>query len=254
MYFWKFWRDTRRSVYIYLILLIFFATFWLFGMYIFSRIPRAGDSPEYLWAADLAAAYSTSFFCALVMSFAAGSSGVGNDIGKGSADFLLTRPCSRKYFVWAGWFAGISEVFALVVVTAMLVLGSVLLATGPVWRRVPSLLKFEVERQVMDVPLMATTIVIVAAVIFGLNYFFTTLFKARWRGMACSLAVIVGYETLSAALRQLASVSLPSLNFAGHPDVAVPWYLAPRFEIVLWAILAVAFPFAAQFTLERSDI
>jgi ABC-type transport system involved in multi-copper enzyme maturation permease subunit len=49
----------------------------------------------------------------------AGSGGIGEEVERGSAAFLLTRPRSRAYFVWSFWVTGSLEVLAFTL-TAML--------------------------------------------------------------------------------------------------------------------------------------
>jgi ABC-type transport system involved in multi-copper enzyme maturation permease subunit len=49
----------------------------------------------------------------------AGCGGIGEEVERGSAAFLLTRPRSRGYFVWSFWLTGSLEVLAFTL-TAML--------------------------------------------------------------------------------------------------------------------------------------
>lgn len=256
MYFWKYWRDTRRGVYIYLGLLIFFAVVWVASMYGYNRVGHIHDDPATLWMMELGVAFALSYLCALVMGFATGSNSVGSDIGKGTGDFLLTRPRSRRYFVWAGWTAGLVELFALITFTTLFVFAMIAWATGPVWRQVASPARFTIaDKAVMDVALMLATIVLTAAVIYGLTYFMGILLRGGQKGVIWTLAVMFGYSIISSLLRQFAGITLPSLNLAdlaSHP--VQHWYLEPRIQITGWSVLALAFPFAAQVVLERSDI
>jgi hypothetical protein len=107
----------------------------------------------------------------------------------------------------------------------------------------------------MDVALMLATIVLTAAVIYGLTYFMGVLLRGGQKGVIWTLAVMFGYSIISSLLRQFAGITLPSLNLAdlaSHP--AEHWYLEPRIQIAGWSVLALAFPFAAQVVLERTDI
>jgi ABC-type transport system involved in multi-copper enzyme maturation permease subunit len=256
MYFWKYWRDTRRSVYIYLGLLIFFAVVWVASMYGYNRVGHIDGDLANLWMMELGVAFALSYLCALVMGFATGSNSVGSDIGKGTGDFLLTRPRSRRYFVWAGWAAGLVELFSLITFTTLFVFAMIAWATGAVWRRVASPARFTIaDKAVMDVALMLATIVLTAAVIYGLTYFMGVLLRGGQKGVIWTLAVMFGYSIISSLLRQFAGITLPSLNLAdlaSHP--AEHWYLEPRIQIAGWSVLALAFPFAAQVVLERTDI
>jgi len=54
-----------------------------------------------------------------VIGLLAGCGGIGEEVERGSAAFLLTRPRSRGYFVWSFWLTGSLEVLAFTL-TAML--------------------------------------------------------------------------------------------------------------------------------------
>jgi len=54
-----------------------------------------------------------------VIGLVAGCGGIGEEVERGSAAFLLARPRSRGYFVWSFWLTGSLEVLAFTL-TAML--------------------------------------------------------------------------------------------------------------------------------------
>ena len=97
--------------------------------------------------------------------------------------------------------------------------------------------------------------IVLIAVIYGLTYFMGVLLRGGQKGVIWSLAVMFGYSIISSLLRQFAGIRLPSLSLvdmALHP--VQHWYLEPRIQIAGWSMLALAFPFAAQAVLGRSDI
>ncbi|MGA7342116.1 MAG: hypothetical protein WBE72_20530 [Terracidiphilus sp.] len=252
MYLWQYWRDTRRSVYIYLSLLLLFVLIWVTGMVHANRIHRISGN---LWEMTVAMTFAVTLLCALVMTFVLGNNNVGSEIQKGTGDFLLTRPRPRHYFVWAGWAAGMAEVLALMTISAIVVLGCTTLAGGSALRRQAQwTTRLNPQGPITSLPLIALQLVLTAAVIFGLTFFLTVLFKNAARGVVTSLAIVFGYYTMSGVLKLWAGISLPALDFAQHAVTVVPWYLAPRVEIPFWTILALAFPFGAQAALNRSDI
>jgi ABC-type transport system involved in multi-copper enzyme maturation permease subunit len=254
VYFWKYWHDTRRSIYVYLVVLFLCSVIWLFGMHHARRIGASSADAEAIWGTVVGVAWMVSSSCALVMGLVLGTKNAGTEIQKGTADFLLTRPRSRQYFIWAGWTAGMIEVVALIVITAAVVLADAAFATGAVWRVLPSAIRFQAQGQTMDVSLMAAAVLLAGAVVFGLTSFLTVVLRGVQRGVLSSLAIMFGYSTAREVLKQLIGISLPNMNFIRHPGVTVPWYLGPRVEIIGWAILALAFPFAAQIVLTRADI
>jgi len=54
----------------------------------------------------------TAFACFLgvLVGMGIGASGVGEDCSRQAEHFLFTRPRSRRYFVWTGWLAGVSQI------------------------------------------------------------------------------------------------------------------------------------------------
>jgi ABC-type transport system involved in multi-copper enzyme maturation permease subunit len=256
MYFWKYWRDTRRGVFIYIGLLVSFAAVWLIGMYRVNRIDHIGGDAAINWAMDLGVAFALSYMCALVMGLTTGTNSAGADIGRGTGDFLLTRPRSRRYFVWAGWVTGIVELFGLISFTALLSLAGTTFATGPVWRQSSDPGHFQFDgQQILNLPLILAMVLLTAAVIFGLTYFCTILFRSGQRGLISSLAVLFGYSIGSSLLKDWARISLPSLNF-DHASLGPnsPWYQAAQLHVIGWTLVALAFPLAAQVIFERRDI
>lgn len=254
MYFWKYWHDTRHSIYVYLVILVLCEALWLVGM---DHTVRPGKSPAdayTLWGTVVGLTWMVSSSCAFVMGFVLGTKNAGAEIQKGTADFLLTRPRSRAYLIWADWTAGIIEVLLLTIITTAVVFTDAVFVIGPIWRVLPSALRFQAQGRTTDVPLMAAAVLLAGAVVFGLTSFLTVALRGVKRGVLTSLAVVFGCSAASEVLKQFMGISLPDMNFVRPPGVAVPWYLEPRVEVIGWAIVALAFPFAAQLLLERADI
>jgi hypothetical protein len=256
MYFWKYWRDTRRGVFVYLGVLAVFATFWLFKMSHPDTVHKLGGDPSTLWAMDVGMIIGLSYLCALVMGFTTGANSAGADIGNGTGDFLLTRPRPRSYFIWDGWIAGIAEIFTLIGITALTVLASTTLATGPVWRQIstPGHFSFD-DQHTIHVPLVLGIVFVTAAVVFSLTYSSTVFFRSGQRGVIAGLAILFGYSIGSSILKAWVGISLPSLNLDDSSfGLNSPWYHAPLLHILGWALLAFAFPVAAQLIFDRRDV
>jgi len=254
MYAWKCWRDTRRIFLIYLALLLVIGTACLTTMFFAMRSQPAVASPEKLWTMGVGVPTFVGYLCAVVMAFAIGSHNVGADIGKGSADFLLTRPRTRRYFVWTGWAVGLAEVLLLVVVSAAVTLTVFTIVIGPVWRRLPSPMHVMVEGHVLEVPALFVPVVLTAVVLYGLTYFLTVVFRSGQRGVLASLATVFAYFFVSAMLRSLAGVALPGIKiFAGDGQQMLPLH-ALGVPITGWLLVALAFPVASQFVLNRYQV
>jgi ABC-type transport system involved in multi-copper enzyme maturation permease subunit len=103
MYLWKCWRDTRLSFFIYLTLSVAAALFWLVAANPHThKIAMKASPSETLWLLFVVGAVIFGAIFAGAIGITLGSRNIGADLATGSAEFLLTRPRSRQYFVWAG--------------------------------------------------------------------------------------------------------------------------------------------------------
>jgi len=270
MYFWKFWQDTRRSVFIYLGALILSGMIWVLrASHIrkFFYLPPASNAallPSFMpaiiasgsWRAELEITFYVTYMCALVMAFIIGGNGIGADIGKGTGDFLLTRPRSRRYFVWAGWTSGVVELFSVLLFTVLFVFASNWYVLHWQWNLVPSPMHFALGYgKFLDVPLMLATIFLSAGVMYGLTYFFSVVLRNGPRGIVWSLAIVLGYAFIAINLEIYKHISLPGLMLSELASQPIKhWYLAPVTQAIGWTVVALAAPVAAQFALERSDV
>jgi ABC-type transport system involved in multi-copper enzyme maturation permease subunit len=254
MYAWKCWRDTRRSFLIYLILLaVAGGTVWLTGVFVSRGAKEVLGSPEKLWAMCVGMAFILSYLCAAVMAFVIGSHNIGSDIGSGTAEFLLTRPRTFRYFVWTGWAVGLAQVLLLAILSGFVGLVMFVFEVGPIWRRLPAPMHTVVEGHILDVPVLLVIVVLTSIVMYSLAYFMTVILRNGRRSLVASFAVLLGYSIFSAVLRSYAGVSLPSLtSFTNDGRQIVPLH-ALITPIVGWVLFALAFPFVSQVVLERYD-
>jgi hypothetical protein len=255
MYFWKYWRDTRRGVFVYVILFTLFMAVWFHLMVRANRTHEVGGDATGFWQISIGMIFGLNYLCGLVMGFCIGCSSAGADIGSGSGDFLFTRPRSRKFFVWAGWSAGMLELLGLLIFTALLIILGSSLVAGPIWRQPREAFQFFVTAQFADLPLFGVSIILTTAIIFGLTYFFSILFRSSQRGVVWSLAIFFGYSIVGSLLKFYAGISLPSLTFTNFSfQTGLPWYQAPEIHAAGWALVALACPLAAQLVLDRVDV
>lgn len=274
MYFWKCWRDTRRAFSIYLILAVAGTLLWFIGMSHGLLRASVGAAPEEaLWFLVVSGGLALGLPFAAMMGLGLGSSSVGTEIGGEGGDFLMTRPRSRKYFVWAGWTVGLAEIVVLLCVVTLVALAVLYYEGGPIWRYMPVATHFgsashssiggeagavSLLLAVVDIPLLLMSVVITATVVHGLTYFMSVLTRSGRRAVTYSLALILAFWTSANLLNHWEHVSLPNIakislyrmSLQGPP----PWYLAPQLELIGWVLFALALPVAAQLVLERSDI
>lgn len=258
MYLWKCWRDTRVSFLIYLILSTSLTLLWFAG--IRRGLPRTlinVSPPEILWFEIVTGAVVFGSLFAPVIGLTLGSRNIGTDLAKGSGDFLITRPRSRKYFIWAGWGVGIAEILIVLFVNSFVALAVVYFQGGPIWRHIPTAASAGLAQLLaaVNVPLLIASVLLTAIVLYGLTYFLSVLTRSGQRAIVYSLAVVFAYSIVGSLLSRWTHASLPTLAFykisAGASQV---WYMAPRLQLLEWVICTLAFPAAAQLILDRSEI
>lgn len=126
MYFWRLWRETRVRFFALLILGLVIA--WsvsvklrvdvVAGGYKVGQVPPA-QVASWFWREGMEVLGFAAGIAVYFIGLLAGCGGIGEEVERGSAAFLLTRPRSRGYFVWSFWLTGILEVLAFTL-TAML--------------------------------------------------------------------------------------------------------------------------------------
>jgi ABC-type transport system involved in multi-copper enzyme maturation permease subunit len=231
MYIWKCWRDTRVSFFVYLMLSASLTLLWFAGIRQWLRSAPINVSPlESLWFEIVTGAVAFGSLLAPVIGLTLGSRNIGTDLAKGSGDFLITRPRSRKYFIWAGWGVGIAEILTVLLVTGLVTLVVVYFQGGSIWRHIPtsafagSANNFPAvaESRPADVPqllatvnvsLLMASVLLTATVLYGLTYFLSVLTQSGQRAIVYSLAVVLAYSIAGSLLSRWAHVSLPTLAF-----------------------------------------
>ena len=121
MYFWKCWRETRVSFYVFLFIAVTLsALLWKIMDFTMSELP-----PKQLFAlAWVILLFASSALLGLAaISF--GAAGISEEFAHKTAVFLLTKPRSIRYFVWTAWAANALQ-FLTLTVSMMLVGASIL--------------------------------------------------------------------------------------------------------------------------------
>ncbi len=155
MYAWKCWHDSRdrvipcatASLAIGLMFgAIALAEYHVWLSYdwrrILHRMPWYFDLARSAWDWGLGMAEESLFPAAVWLALSLGTMSVGREYRSGAMPFLLTRPASRKAFVWTDWSVGLAE---MTVILALMVVGavSVLCNITPdyIWLSFPALLE-----------------------------------------------------------------------------------------------------------------
>src|ERR1035438_1583899 len=116
MYYWKIWRETR---------ILFFALLILGSCVGFATWARVaplivgGELVSRIWATGIEQTLVVGGAVLYFLGLMIGSAGLGEEMERGTAVFLLTRPRSRGYFVWSFWAACCFELLAFTTITLL---------------------------------------------------------------------------------------------------------------------------------------
>lgn len=126
MYYWRIWREKR--VRFFALLILGLVIWWPVSVMVSADVVAAGYEVGQVPPAELASRFwghgmevlgIAAGIAVYFIGLLAGCGGIGEEVERGSAAFLLTRPRSRGYFVWSFWLTGSLQVLAFTL-TAML--------------------------------------------------------------------------------------------------------------------------------------
>jgi ABC-type transport system involved in multi-copper enzyme maturation permease subunit len=248
MYFWKCWRDSRTHFIVSIIALPALCVF-LTVIAVGSGDPDAMRKASTLsvvraWSAttEIVLGGCGSFFT-LMWGLVLGASGLGEEFKERTADFLLARPRRRRYWVWMGWSVGVSELGVMVLLAVGATFGTLTYLTGHVhtWRPLATTLPLAVG----------------GAVVYGLTYFMTVVARSGRQGLSYGIGILFIDLLLPSVVSYYWNVNLPSV--LGFMIGACKWVTSasrafPAGALLLWTVIALAFPVAAQLVLERAEV
>ena len=176
MYFWKCWRDTRVSLYVFLFIAVTLAAFLTMGF------SMSGAPPKEAFAvAWMMLVFASSTLVSLAgISF--GATGIGEEFAHKTASFLLTKPRSIRYFVWTAWTTNAVQFLALT--GSMVLVGASILS----WR--------------CHVPVTGRLLLafapglIMTFLLFGVTYLLGVLHKNGRNGFLSSLGVVIVFPII----------------------------------------------------------
>jgi hypothetical protein len=183
MYFSKSWRDARLSIVIFLVPIVFM----LYGLVRHGPanfVTSSHASMEWMATRGM----SVAGILLLFVAWSLGGDGIGHDIAEDRGAFLLTRPRTRRFFVWSdsGFSFGLIAALALgmALLFELLTLVHVIaLPPGVSLRAVAFLL----------IPLSGA---VFAGLIYAVTYLCTMLIPRDKTARVISVAVLIGYAYL----------------------------------------------------------
>jgi hypothetical protein len=254
MYLWKCWRDTR---------IVLAASLVCIGVLFVSIVSKDividHHAPFEKLSNILPFALTIQAFPISFVAWLLGSFGVGRDLGERSGSYVFTRPKSRAYFVWCDWGVGMAQLLpiaALLNLVLGVLLHRIIVSVGdPLHGSViivgrPVTLAFIVW-------LNFGAAYLLAGLVFSLTYFSTVIAKHA-KGLIYGAGVLVGYLFLE----QIVPHYWPGIHL---PNLVLQEFIQSHLEVrgissylgvsaVIRAAIILAFPFAAQFVLQKTDI
>ena len=123
VFFWNCWVRNRFRLVAYLVLgcaLILLGTLpvtmrWVHGHWVWVHPDTTKDAME-AWRFGVEHVALAMIFLMLFSAADLGSLGVGESAARKEYDFLLTRPRTRRHFVWTAWLAGFTQLCLLALI------------------------------------------------------------------------------------------------------------------------------------------
>ncbi|MGO8731280.1 MAG: ABC transporter permease subunit [Terriglobia bacterium] len=248
MYIWKCWRDSRSRFTLYLIVVpvtcvLFTIIAASHGPFIsvWKRGPVAGGAQLWSQVATVILGGVVSLII-LLAALTLAIASIGEEYREKTLDFLLTRPRRRRYWVWTCWSVGAGEILGLVVAGVVGTFGALWYETGYVysWR------------------LLATTLPLFvgAVAVYSLAYLLTVLARSSEQGLSYGLGILF-IDLFLPVAGDYWNVNLPSvmsLMNGGCRWATIPTLAFPLGKLIIYAVVALAFPLAAQLVLERAEV
>jgi len=249
MYLWKYWRESRITFAVALLLV----ALMLWAVLKISLGAAQHDGQDSNPAQIYMIMDGILMLPLAFLGLRYGSFGVGRDLGEGCGSFVFSRPGSRAFFVWSDWGFGMAQLL-LIVVAANSVLLLAIHRTAP---GSGSILVSGVPVSLFSVfCLHCTAGLLLCGLMFGLTYFSSVLLKSR--GVMLSIGFLMAYLVAKSVVSHYwRDVTLPNLSlteFSVSPSIDGAFAKNLGLIIALRAGIALLFPVAAQLLLQQRDI
>jgi hypothetical protein len=244
MYIWRRWRDTSVYFFISLILLL--------PLVISFSTQAKGDALQAivrLWG-------ELGVPVGLIVGLLIGSRSIGTEIGGGYGDFVMTRPRSRKYFVWIGWSLGVIELLTILAIITIFTAGALSYEHGFFWRQSRTTIQFTRQLMVVDIPLLLASIAVFTLVVYSATYLASVLTRRSGIAMGITFGCGCAYQVI---------VNRVGWAHSHFPEMLVtPYYeVSPLhiqhmhtnavYGLVIWLVCVLLFPLIAQLVFEGTE-
>lgn len=242
-YLWKCWRDSRSAFLFVLTAMLANSALGLYAAYDpFGWIAAKEEWPRTLWLTTTQALMLTMVGLVPVAGFVLGAVGVGTEFERRTADFLLTRPRSRRSMLWISWALGAAQMVALVILSILLVR-----ITGHQGAAVKNI------RGMVGM-------CIVALVIYSVTYLMTTLSRSSRHGLSLGLLAFIAYTGLGVWLQLWYEIKIPNMwdmvFSSGRREVLDAGFASdlPVSAWFGWLAVCLAMVLASQWRFERAEV
>lgn len=254
MYLWKCWHDSRDRVVLYSLAClvagagaglgaIAWARWVVYGLILSPWYRQQPDPFRWVWVGTLGDIQDYMNVAVVWAGMSLGATSVGREYSSGAMPFLLTRPSKRRRIIWVDWCLGMAEIFVLLF---MFFVGSV------------PLLVYATKSFHWLPGVLLLVMLVVAAVLYSLTHFTTTVTGSSMKGLSLSAAVVLFYVLFPTAMNEWWHVR-GLLRIKDWTFQIFDWLYAgqvePHWEVMtLWAGAALIFPLLSQLWLERREV
>ena len=247
MYYWKIWRETRVRFFALLILGACLGVLAVWSQVPFTvavvakiawepgqKLPPVAATAA--WNSGITVLMITGGFVLFFLGAIVASSGLGEEMERGTAPFLLTRPRSRGYFVWSFWLVAAVELLfftAVVLLAGYATLFYMIRRAGP-WSFL----------------LLGPILMITGLLAVGFANLLTTGCRRSNNGFAGTLAFTGTYLAAIPLLRYFHVINLPS----PLKIYSLDWNAALAGAMLGWLATAVAFIALSHLIVTRMEV
>lgn len=254
MYLWKCWHDSRNRLALYsfacfavgVVVGLDGVTWVRFSNYwdAIRRSPlRPMDNFDWLWVGETFGLLDYMKIAAVWAGLSLGATSVGREYRSGTMPFLLTRPSSRRRFVWTDWGLGVAGI--------LLILSMFLVGAIPI-------LVYTTKSFFWMPAALLLVMFVAAGLLYSLTHLATTVTGSSMKGLSLSAAIILFYVLFPTALDEWWHIK-SLLKIQEWTFQIFDWmegtYIHFHWGIMgMWAAVAVTLPLLSQLWLKRREV
>jgi hypothetical protein len=251
VFFWTCWLRNRFRLVAYLVLgcaLVLLGTLpvtmkWVHGHWAWVHPATAVDAMD-AWRFGVEHVLLAMIFLLLFSAADLGSLGVGESAARKEYDFLLTRPRSRRHFVWTAYLAGLTQLSLLALIPLGVAVTTLYALTSRLY-----------PHRLWPLSLGAF---VLSALVFSGVFALSIATESSRSGFELVFSLLVLYYAVEQVIRRHWWDLYFWINRDSYALAAYDWLLTGqqvRYGVLLLMVAATAIlPFLAQFGFQRKDL